>query len=48
MGDKNIHEIINNTLYKPAAAADVGDKLDRAETQNRSIRNASLNSTLLR
>lgn len=21
-------------IYKPAAAADVGDKLDRAETQN--------------
>jgi len=46
MGDKNIY-IRNNKLYKPAAAADVGDKLDKAETQNRRIRNASLNSSLL-
>lgn len=23
-----------NNIYKPAVAADVGDKLDRAETQN--------------
>jgi len=24
----------NNKYYKPAAAADVGDKLDKAETKN--------------
>jgi len=46
MGDKNIY-IRNNKLYKPAAAADVGDKLDRAETEIRCIRNTSLNFTLL-
>lgn len=35
MGDKYIYR--NNKFYKPAAAADVGDKLDRAETQNSCI-----------
>jgi len=27
----------NNKFYEPAAAADVGDKLDRAETQKTSF-----------
>lgn len=29
-----IHRRREAIIYKPAAAADVGDKLDRAETQN--------------
>lgn len=37
----------NNKFYEPAAAADVGDKLDRAETQKLRFKNASQNYTLL-